>query len=73
MRKEINKIVRDYAQKNGGCYEAAWNRIYKEFNKQNHVYLKARARHRKVRPLDIVDGLGMIPCLISIANAAFAA
>lgn len=36
MRKEINKIVRNWASKNGGCYQLAWNNVYKEFGKQNH-------------------------------------
>lgn len=72
MRKQINQIVRDYAQSHGGCYEAAWNRIYRELNKRHHIYVKARARHRKVRPLDIAEAMGLIPSLVAISASVFA-
>lgn len=68
QRKAINQIVREFAIRNGGCYEDTWNRIYREFNKRNHCYVKARARHRKCRPLDIVEGLGLLSMLILIAH-----
>lgn len=72
MRKQINSIVREYALAHGGCYEAAWNRIYRELNKRHHIYVKARARHRKVRPLDIAEAMGLIPSLIAIAAVVLA-
>ena len=68
MRKEINALVRSYAKNNENCFEETWNRIYREFNRRNHVYIKARARHRKVRPLDVIEQMGMLTMLFVIAT-----
>lgn len=67
MRKEINSYIRAYAKENNGCYEEAWNKVYKAFNKQNHIYIKARAKHRKCRPLDMVEQMGMLTALFAVA------
>lgn len=68
LRQKVNSIIREYALKNGGCYALAWNRVYKEFNKRNHCYIKARARHKKTRPLDIVESLGALSLLVIVAK-----
>ena len=60
MRKEINSIIRNYAQNHENAFEATWNLVYREFNRQNHMYIKARAKHRNMRPLDMVEQLGMM-------------
>lgn len=67
MRKEINSLVHAYAKANNGCYEAAWNKIYKELNRRNHLNIKARARNKKIRPLDIAEQMGLLNVLAIIA------
>lgn len=67
MRKELNSLIRSYAKNNEGCYEEAWNKIYRELNRRNHMYIKARAKHRNVRPLDMVEQMGLLATLFVIA------
>lgn len=68
LRRKANEIIRDYALKNGGCYQEAWNKVYREYSKREHLYIKARARHKKCRPLDIVEELGSLDVLCGIAK-----
>lgn len=68
LRKKANEIIREYALNNGGCYQEAWNKVYREFNRKEHIYLKARARKEKCRPLDVVEKLGAMGVLCDIAK-----
>ena len=43
MRKQINQIVRDYAQSHGGFYYSARNGTYCGQDKSHHTCVNARA------------------------------
>ena len=67
MGQELNSMIRSYAKNHEGCYEEAWNKIYRELNRRNHLYIKARAKHRNIRPLDMVEQMGLLSVLFVIA------
>lgn len=71
MRKEINQIIRNYAYKNGGCYKSAWDCLYRQFNFQNSMNVQRMAIMKNVRPLDVVEKVGGLACLLQIAKAMF--
>ena len=74
MRKEINELVRSYALRNGGCYRESWNRLYRDFNKQNHSYIKAVATHKKKSSvIELVEEFGKLDNLLAIAKTLFIA
>ena len=71
MRKDINAMVRNYAMANGGDYQGTWNRLYREFNAIVHCYIKARARRAKVRPIEMIEKLGKLATLYTLARLMF--
>jgi len=71
MRADINSMVRNYAKNNGGCYEETWNKLYREFNAIAHTYIKARARKNKCSVIEMVERLGKLAVLYSLARLMF--
>lgn len=71
-RQIVNCIVRDYAQVNGGIYETCYNNLYREFNKENHCYIKSRAKKSKSSSvIDFIEKSGMIDNLLILAVKLF--
>lgn len=73
MRKEINSIVREFALKNGGCYQKSWNMLYKMYNKVMHQNIKSRATRRNIKPIDVIDSEGNLEFLKVLAENLFVA
>lgn len=71
MRKEINQIVKNYAYNNGGCYKLAWDCLYQKFNQQKRMNVQRMAVMKNVRPLDVVEKMGGLGCLLQLAKAMF--
>ncbi len=67
LKNDINNIVRYWAYKNNGCFHEAWSNLYKEFNKENKMYIGVRAKYLKTRPLDLIEGMNKLDNLKSIA------
>lgn len=73
MRKEINSIVRQYALNHNGCYETAWNNLYKFYNKIAHKNIKARATKRHLKPIQVIENDGDLEILKILAENLFVA
>ena len=63
MRKEVNAIVRSYAQAHGGCYAAAWRTLYSRYNGMKGC---------KGMKLNEIEAAGDIECLLILAENLFA-
>ena len=67
MKQEINAIVRNWAYNHNGCYRDVWVNLYKEFNKENKMYIGVRVKYLKVRPLDLIQSMNLLDSLKNIA------
>ncbi len=67
-RAKINQVVRNYCNATGVAHNEAWSKVYKEFYYRYHIDLKARSGNSKrLRPLDVCEGLGKMDELYAIA------
>lgn len=73
MRKEVNAIVRNYAQSHDGSYRESWNRLYKFYNSVVHQNIKSRATRRHIKPLDVVEQEGNLEIIKILAENLFVA
>lgn len=71
-RKQVNGIVRNYAMAHGGNYKECYDLLYREFNKQNSCYIKARAKHNKADSIiDFIEKHFLLDSLLQIAIKLF--
>lgn len=74
MRKEINSIIRNYAKKNGNCFEESWNKLYKFYNKVCYKNVKSRATRRHAKSvLDVIEQDNDLEILKILAENLFVA
>lgn len=70
LRSVINECVRQYGITHGGknAYQEAWSKIYRELRYRYHFDAPARAKHRKMSRLDVIEQEGLLPQLYAIAS-----
>ncbi|MBP0006247.1 MAG: hypothetical protein J7642_21435 [Cyanobacteria bacterium SBC] len=67
-RAKINRLVRDFAQREGLDYRQVWRRLYTEAYYRLHVNFRQRAKKRGGTALDAVEAAGMLDELYAIAS-----
>lgn len=66
-RDNINKIVREYANRNGIDHRTAWGDLYREFGYRTNSDPKKCAKNRGMSVIDYIEAEGMIETLEAIA------
>lgn len=70
-RAKINELVKNYANASGNAYQDVWNKLYVEFVYRKHVDLKARAKNRKITPLQVAENDFLLNDLYNLAIQLF--
>lgn len=66
-RKELNQLVREYAQNNlNGDYRKAWNNLFKDFYYRLDIKVKDEAESVDVKPIDWLEKTGHLEISIAI-------
>jgi phage anti-repressor protein len=72
MRITINRVVRDFAKKEGLMFTNVWKKLYKEFKYLYHVDLETRAKKGKSK-IQIAEDLGVLEDLYNLSLKMFEA
>ncbi len=70
-RSKIVELVRAYVYATNANYQMTWNKLYRELQYRYHFDARARAKHRRVSPLEVIEQEGQIETLFLIASEIF--
>lgn len=70
MRLTINRVVRNYAKKEGIWHQVVWSRLYEEFKYRYSIDLKARAKKGQSK-IQIAEDLGRLEDLYNLSLKMF--
>jgi len=66
-RDHVNKIVREYANREAVDHSTAWGDLYREFGYRTNSNPKVSAKNRGMSVIDYIEAEGMIDTLEAIA------
>jgi hypothetical protein len=71
-RAMVNRVVRNAVYRSTGLrHSDAFARLYREFRDRTGIDLAARARNRKMKPLDVAEDEGLLSRLYAVAYEIF--
>lgn len=67
-RTATRMLVSEFVEETGYTYQDVWNRLYKEMYYRCNVNIMLKAKNRGARPIDVIEELGLMEDLHSIAS-----
>lgn len=67
-RSEINRLVRNYADRIGIEFHIAWGQMYSDLKYAYHIDVKTAARNRKVSAIEYVESIGKMDELMAVVK-----
>jgi hypothetical protein len=71
LRQQFNKSIRSLAYQFEKPISDMYSEIYKIINTNKHINIKARATHRNIRPIDVLENDGLLEYALRIVNNLF--
>lgn len=72
LRSCLGELVRAHAYTSARGFDEVWRELYREFRDRYGVDLRARARNRNAKPLDVAEEEGLMEALYALAHSLYA-